>query len=326
MAHEDYGRGMRLTPLATALVLGLALPATAGAATVTVSQGTPSEVTFQAAPGEANDVGVGDYFDPERGRGLTVSDAGAALTADPVCITGPPVACPLGPIFVHLGDRGDRASVISHFGNVSVWGDDGDDDILASGMFTAASGGAGNDHVSVNSNGDAAAYGGSGSDELEAASTFIARAYGESGSDLIVHGISAQAILDGGSGSDAIIGLPRALSIVEAHGGTGADLLAIQPTGGSGRIANWTLTGDDGDDLIAGGPGADTIGGGRGRDLIYAAGGGADTITCGTGYDVVRADTDDTIAADCEVRRITSASVPAAVSSARRQAAALAAG
>ena len=123
-----------------------------------------------------------------------------------------------------------------------------------------------------------------------------------------------------------IVGLPRALSIVEAHGGTGPDLLAIQPTGGNGRIANWTLTGDDGDDLIAGGPGADTIDGGRGRDAIYAAGGGADTITCGTGFDVVRADTEDTVAADCEVRRITSASVPAAVSSARRQAAALAAG
>ena len=92
-------------------------------------------MTFQAAPGEANDVGVGDYFDPERGRGLTVTDAGAAFTADPVCITGPPVACPLGPIGVHLGDRGDRASVISHFGNVSVWGDEGDDDILASGMY-----------------------------------------------------------------------------------------------------------------------------------------------------------------------------------------------
>ena len=135
-----------------------------------------------------------------------------------------------------------------------------------------------------------------------------------------------QAILDGGSGSDAIIGLPRALSAVEAHGGTGADLLAIQPTGGSGGIASWTLTGDDGDDLIAGGPGTDTIGGGRGRDAIYAAGGDADMITCGSGYDVVRADDQDTIAADCEVRRITSASVPAAVSSARRQAAALAAG
>ena len=97
-------------------MLGLVLPATASAATLTVSGGTPPELTFQAAPGEANDVGVGDHFDPERGRGLTVTDAGATLTADPACVAGPPVACPLGPIGVHLGDRGDRASVISHFG------------------------------------------------------------------------------------------------------------------------------------------------------------------------------------------------------------------
>ena len=67
MAHEDYGRAMRLTPLAIALVLGLAVPATASAATSTISSGTPSELTFQAAPGEVNNLGVGDFFDPSAG-------------------------------------------------------------------------------------------------------------------------------------------------------------------------------------------------------------------------------------------------------------------
>ena len=81
-------------------------------------------------------------------------------------------------------------------------------------------------------------------------------------------------------------------------------MIAIASTGGSGRTARWTLTGDGGSDLIAGGPGSDTIDGGSGTDGIYAAGGGVDTITCGSGFDIVRADADDTVASDCEWRII----------------------
>lgn len=315
---------MRRSPHVLALVLGLVLPATASAATLTVSGGTSAVLTLQAARGEANDLGVSDLFDPVRGPGLTVADHGAPLRADAACDAGPPLLCPIGPIAVHLGDRADRASVISIEDDASVWGDDGDDDILASGLSTTAFGGSGNDHVHVNSNGDAVAFGGTGNDQIEAASGFRARGYGESGSDLVVQGRSIQAILDGGSGTDAVIGLPRAFSTVEAYGGTGSDLLAIQPTGGSGPIADWTLSGGDGDDLIAGGPGADAITGGSGRDHIYAAGGGADTVRCGSGFDVVRVDADDTVAADCESARITSATgTPSSVSRARRRAAAL---
>jgi Ca2+-binding RTX toxin-like protein len=314
---------MRRSSLALAVVLGLALPATASAATLTVSGGT---LTFQAAPGESNDVDVHDLFDPVRGPGLTVTDGGAALTADASCDAGPPLLCPIGPIAMHLGDRDDQASVISIEDDASVWGDDGDDDILASGLTTVASGGSGSDHLQVNSNGNATANGGTGNDVIEAASSFRALAYGDSGSDIIIQGRAIQAILDGGSGSDAVIGLPRASGSVEAQGGTGADLLAIQSTGGTGPIADWTLGGGDGDDLIAGGPGADTISGGAGRDHIYAAGGGADTVRCGSGFDVVRADADDTVADDCESVRITSASsVPSSVARARKRAAAVAA-
>jgi Ca2+-binding RTX toxin-like protein len=311
---------MRRSPIALALVLGLALPASASAATLTVSGGTPSELTYQAAPGELNDVAVSDLFD-ERGAGLTVSDAGAAFTVDPACDAGPPLQCPHRPIAVHLGDRSDRASVISHFVDASVWGDDGSDEILSSGFNSVANGGAGNDRLRVNAADDAAAFGGGGSDRIDAASGFLARAFGESGNDLIVHGPSIRAILDGGPGSDVIVGLPEAFSTLEAHGGTGADVLAVQPTGGNGRITGWTLSGDDGDDLIAGGPGADTVDGGRGRDAIYTAGGDADTVSCGSGYDTVRADASDTVAADCEVRSIApTSSVPSDVTSALRRA------
>jgi Ca2+-binding RTX toxin-like protein len=304
-------------------VLGLAVPATASAATLTVSGGT---LAFQAAPGETNVVDVHDIFDPVRGPGLTISDAGAPLTADPSCDAGPPLLCATAPVTMHLGDRSDTASVISIENDASVWGDDGDDDILASGITTLAFGGSGHDHVRVNSNGDATAHGGTGNDTIEAASSFRALGYGDSGNDLLVQGRSITAILDGGSGSDVVIGLARASGTVEGQGGTGTDVLAVQSTGGSGPIADWTLGGGDGDDVIAGGLGADTISGGAGRDRIYAADGGADTVRCGSGYDVVRADTDDTVAADCESVRISSvSSVPAAVSRARRRAAALSA-
>ncbi len=317
---------MRRSPVLLALSLGLIVPATASAATVTVSGGTPGNLTFQAALGEANDVGVADFLDPVRGRGLTVTDAGAPITFDATCDAGPPRLCPVRPVAVHLGDRGDRATVITHVADASVWGDSGNDDIVSSGVFSFASGGPGHDRLRVNSNADAVAYGGGGNDEIDAASAFRARAYGGSGSDLIVQGLSAQAILDGGSGPDTIVGLPQALSSVEAHGGGGADVLTIQAEGGNGRDAAWTLTGDDGDDVITGGPGADTISGDAGRDRIFAAGGGADSVQCGSGHDVVKADAEDTVAADCEVVRITIASaVSSRVSRALRRAAALAA-
>lgn len=319
---EEYGRAMRRSPLALALVLGLALPATASASKLTIAGGTPPELSFDAAPGEANDVGVSDLSDPVRGDGLAIGDAGATLTADPACAAGAPLLCPVLPINVRLGDRGDRARVISHLARTSVWGEDGNDDILSSGFNSVANGGAGSDRVAVNADVEATAFGGSGNDRIDAASAFLARAFGESGNDLIVHGPSVQAMLDGGSGNDIIIGLPRGFGTLEAHGGIGADVLAVQSTGGSGRITGWTLSGDDGDDVIAGGPGADTVDGGRGRDVIYTVGGGADTVGCGSGFDAVRADADDTVAADCEVRSIASASsVPAAVASALRRAA-----
>jgi Ca2+-binding RTX toxin-like protein len=308
---------MRRSVLAT-LVLALALPASASAATLTVSGGS---LSFQAARGEANDMDVRDLFDPARGHGLTVTDTGAPLAADPACDAGPPLLCPVGPVLVHLGDRGDHARVVSTDDATSVWGENGNDEILSSGLESLANGGPGDDLVQVNSNSDALAYGGTGNDRIEAGSSFRALAYGQSGNDLIIHEPSVHAILAGGPGNDAVIGLPHAFGGLEAHGGPGTDVLAVQATGGSGAIARWTLSGDDGNDLIAGGPGPDTVSGGAGSDAIYTAGGDADTVSCGSGYDLVRADRSDTLAADCEAVLITStSSVPSTVTSALRRA------
>jgi Ca2+-binding RTX toxin-like protein len=285
---------MRRTLIAVSFLL--AVPATADAASVTVT-GTPPAVQFQAAPGEANQLDVHDGA-----TGLLVADAGATLTTDGTCTAGAPVMCPFAPVIAHLGDRDDRASAVSQLVPATVYGEDGSDDILASGFRSFAYGGPGDDSVRVNAGTDAFAYGGTGSDTIHAASAGGASAFGEAGSDVLIGEDAVTTLLDGGAGNDVLVGLPSSFGPVAAHGGPGNDVLAVRPEGGSGRVASWTLTGDAGRDAIAGGPGADTISGGGGNDAIHAAGGGADTISCGSGFDVVRADSTDTVAADCEWR------------------------
>lgn len=293
---------MRRSLLAVSLLL--AIPASADAATVTVA-GDPPAIQYQAEPGEVNVLDVKEVIDPA--RGLLLTETGAPLTVDATCLDVPLALCPLAPVVAHLGDRGDHASLLSFGSDTTVYGERGDDDILSSGLASYAYGGRGNDRVRVNSGGQAFAHGGSGNDTIRAGSAVNVSAFGDAGNDVIIHETSVAALLDGGSGRDVIVGLPNAFNSTVAHGGADSDVIAIASTGGSGRTARWTLTGDGGSDLIAGGPGSDTIDGGSGTDGIYAAGGGVDTITCGSGFDIVRADADDSVASDCEWRIIRAA-------------------
>jgi Ca2+-binding RTX toxin-like protein len=286
---------MRRSLLAVTLLL--AVPATADAATVTAS-GDPPAVQFQASPGEANALDIQEVVVPE--RAIAVSDAGAPVTTDGSCSEGPPLLCPIAPVVARLGDRGDHASVITVTDTATVYGDDGDDDILSSGLAGYGYGGAGDDRIRVNSGTEAIGYGGTGNDTIRTGSASNASAFGESGNDTLIQENAVRVLLDGGSGHDVLVGLPNAFGPVAAHGGAGSDVLAIASTGGSGRVARWTLSGDGGSDIIAGGLGSDTIDGGSGSDVLYAAGGGADTVTCGSGFDIVVADPDDTVAEDCE--------------------------
>ena len=87
-------------------------------------------------------------------------------------------------------------------------------------------------------------------------------------------------------GDDAIeIGLkagggPDTRTIV-VHGDGGDDYLSYLGTGSA------QLYGDDGDDVVTGGPGADVLDGGAGSDEI-TGGGGLDTIVGGIGNDVIK--------------------------------------
>ena len=94
-----------------------------------------------------------------------------------------------------------------------------------------------------------------------------------------------------------------------------------------GRAGNDTVSGGEGFDVLRGGRGQDTVSGGPGNDRLFARAhldpftdtlngdegddrilvrdGQNDVVTCGPGFDRVVADKTDTVAADCEVVRMT---------------------
>src|SRR4051794_24042537 len=245
---------MRRSLIAVSLLL--AVPASADAATVTVS-GAPPAVQFQAAPGEVNDVDAHDGA-----TGLLVADAGPPLTTDGTCQAGPPIVCPFAPFVARLGDGADRASAVSQLVPTTVYGEDGNDDILSSGFRSMAYGGGGDDSVRVNAGTDAFAYGGAGNDTIHAGSAGGTSAFGEAGNDVLIQEDAITTVLDGGTGADALVGLPNSFGPVVAHGGPGTDVLAGQPQGGRGRPGAGALTGRRGGGGLPGGPGAGTRGGG----------------------------------------------------------------
>lgn len=63
------------------------------------------------------------------------------------------------------------------------------------------------------------------------------------------------------------------------------------------------IRGGAGPDVIRPRGGRDVVSSRRGDDVVRVRGGGRDRVNCGAGRDVVKADTDDRVAANCEVVR-----------------------
>ena len=84
-------------------------------------------------------------------------------------------------------------------------------------------------------------------------------------------------------------------------GSTGGDRM-------SGGAGNDQLAGANGNDCLTGGAGRDTLSGGAGADVIVASGDSRsrDTVRCGSGRDTVLYNRGDSVASDCEVRRLRS--------------------
>ena len=297
-----------MRPLLALVIALLALPATASAGTVVVETEESCSacelpeivnVSYKAAPGEANDVAfISD------GSTVTVRDDGAPVaTQSSLCRTNGEhaVSCTVTTATsygVELGDGDDRLTFGGAAADATLRGGPGNDDITSGrtkgGRF-AMFGEAGDDHL-VSGPLDEELYGGAGNDVLE----------GGEGSDR----------LSGDAGTDRMDGGPGAFDSVE-YGNRRTGVRVDLPGGTAGMpgeadtIANVeaAITGS-GDDVLIGDDSDNELISGRGRDRIDARGGDdqittgqrARSISCGSGRDSARTTGAETvIGPDCEL-------------------------
>jgi Ca2+-binding RTX toxin-like protein len=64
------------------------------------------------------------------------------------------------------------------------------------------------------------------------------------------------------------------------------------------------LNGNGGADSLKGGSGHDVMSGGSGSDFLGSVDGARDRVACGTGRDTAIVDTNDRVAAGCELVRV----------------------
>jgi RTX calcium-binding nonapeptide repeat (4 copies) len=280
----------------------LALAAAPGVAVAATVEANSTGILYRAAPGEVNDVKMGDTGIPGR---RSVEERSAPLTIGAGCEAGATLLCGLpggARDVIILGDRDDRASYFTGATFSYVFGGTGDDDFLSGGGEAYGWGGRGDDNVRVSSNGGSHGYGGPGDDRIVGSGIFDLL-YGEGGDDVLVQNGFAEAAAEGGPGDDRIE-LHAWTGGLKARGGRGNDTLTVVAE----RGGPWSLFGGPGNDVITGSAGPDTIVAGPGRDHIAAAERSADsppdTLVCGPGYDRVSADPQDVVAADCEQVRL----------------------
>jgi Ca2+-binding RTX toxin-like protein len=228
------------------------------------------------------------------------------------------IAVTLGGTFIGYtpyayGGEGNDSLTLSGdgFGGITgayVYGDAGDDTILAGGTPPGhvVSGGEGNDSV----------QGSAGADQI----------YGEAGNDT-VDGGAAEDILDGGDGNDLLVVDSLGDQVTDASGAdtiqaslswtltagfealrlTGAASLSGTGTNNADRIegntGNNSLSGLNGGDTLDGGAGADTLSGGSGNDVFLVDSAGDVVIeasVAGAGADTVRASVSHSLGANVE--------------------------
>jgi Ca2+-binding RTX toxin-like protein len=246
-------------------------PGTASAATV--SAAPDGTVTFDAAPGERNDV----HYE-RSGDQYILSDSGAALTAGAGCTDDAGrISCAGSTLAVNAGDRDDTVAPggIGSIPGVTVYGDEGNDTLTGN-----VRGGPGNDTLAPGDNTDVA-DGGPGEDTLTPAYSAGAL-YGGDDSDHLTAGYATR-VADGGAGDDVLDTTGPAPLL----GGPGDDRLVRDPpecaycNEGLGL-----LDGGDGDDALEGSEGAEFMSGGAGADTLHGSG-GHDFLDGGEGNDIV---------------------------------------
>ncbi|MET0684196.1 MAG: hypothetical protein ABW060_02720 [Solirubrobacteraceae bacterium] len=278
--------------LLAALALVLALPVTAGAATVSIPEDDVhgvDDVEFVAGSGEANDVRLEVLPDDDDGPGeIRIRDAGAPLAPGRLCVAvdAHSVTCrpELGDprISVDLGDGADRlltgAALVADGGpgadqlllTAAPSGDE-EDDLPGTAVLR---GGDGDDRL-LGRPGPDVLVGGPGRDEL----------HGNGSRDRLVDAdgaVPAADVLDGGSGRDVVdyAGRTTALAV---------DLTRTSASQGAAGEGDAVLRVEDvvagaGDDAVTGSAAANRLRGGRGDDKLRGLG-GDDALVPGAGAD-----------------------------------------
>ncbi|KUJ70434.1 calcium-binding protein [Streptomyces albus subsp. albus] len=264
------------TGLGASVALATAAGAAAPAATAAVSD-NDRELSYTAAPGQANKVAVTETLQSNRVDITYVIDDVVPISAGHGC---------------SYPDRADHTKV-----SCTVVTVDSQDPYNVLTLNAAD----GNDVVAVNNTTDQAYYTnsihlGAGNDKLTNTGpvdgSFV---LGEGGDDSITVGEVAVAF--GGDGNDTVYAGSDGIIV---QGGKGNDVIR----GGAG---GQSLSGDDGNDRVYGGTGDDSLNGGKGNDLLYGnsgrdrlygnsgddklyGGAGRDTLSGGPGRDVIRQD------------------------------------
>jgi Ca2+-binding RTX toxin-like protein len=277
----------------------LALPATASAATVTLSNGT---ATYTAASGEANHLSV-DY-DGSGNAYVAFEDTGVAqMTAGPGCSTqgAQKVRClatSVAALVFDMGDGNDWLGVGVGLRPSTVYGGLGNDTIFSGFGNDTVDAGAGNDTID-GTWGDDVVDGGDGADAINTA-------YG-TGRDSVTYAgrTAAVSVTLDGVANDGAAGEGDNVSagVDDITGGAGNDSLTGNDGANTiiGGLGNDTLGGAGGDDLLDGAGGVDSYSGGAGIDVLKARDGAQESLACGTEADVADADHNDNADADCEV-------------------------
>lgn len=297
------------------LLLALAIPAAASAATVAIGDDPSARLgVFTAAPGERNVL----TFTTGGPQHVEFADAGAKLTGPPLVgdhgcepgsVAGSLLCQPASNVEARLGDRNDQARTRSFFlGFARVWGGGGDDLIALDSHAgnTRAYGGPGDDDLTAGGEGGQLVDGGGGDDRLHVGGfAGSSSGFGGPGDDRMSYFIALPqtglGVLEGGGGEDEIT-LEAPGGGASAAGDGGADRIEVLSTA---TFSRYVLAGGAGPDTLIAGPGQDTVDGGGGRDSIETTGGDVDVVTCGDGVDTVRADSTDQVATDCERVTIT---------------------
>jgi Ca2+-binding RTX toxin-like protein len=265
--------------------LALLLPASAGAATVTVSG---SELRYDAVAGEVNVVTVDRIAESYR-----VVDRSAGLSSGPGCVSAGPstVLCTTTNVetaVLRLGDGADTATVALTINDVPTIGSSIDggpgNDQLTSGWYDGQLTGGDGDDVLIGNEGHDTLDGGTGADTLR----------GGPGKDRVDYSARDQRVSvtldsaadDGADGERDLV----AEDIEEVFGGSGPDVIrdARVQIGGAGddRLTGGeSVRGGDGDDALIAGSGHDPEDPFAWGYAILEGGPGDDVLTGGANGD-----------------------------------------